>query len=379
MVENFQAFWESLGPDVRETVVRLLLAALALGLVILLRSVLARLLIAPLRRLTLRTAAPWDTPLLDALIMPLRVLLIAFGLWLAGRILGVAPSTGLFVDHLSRSLIAVALFLAGFRAVQLFTPSSSRVFQLTGLAVEERLLPFIRTGIKLVLALWLLVVLMQEWGFDPSGLLASGGLLALGLGLAAQDTVANVFGFTAIVGDQPFVVGEFIKTPDVEGIVEHVGLRATRVRQLDQALVTVPNSKLASSAILNWSRLTKRRVDMRLLLPYHITSQQLSDLLERLRTLLAARETVEKDSVVVYLINFQDSGLEVLVRCFLFLADWVAFTAEKEQIMLEIMQTVEAAGLTFAFPSRSVYIQTTPAPAAGAAAYPPPSTEERSP
>lgn len=304
-MDGLQAFWETLTPDVRETLLRLLLAALALGVVILLRSLLARLLVAPLRRFTLRTPVPWDTALLDTLIMPMRVLLIAFGLWLAARILEVSPATAVFTDHLSRSLAAIALFLAGFRAVQLFTPSSSRVFQLTGLTVEERLLPFIRTGIKLVLALWLLVVLMQEWGFDPSGLLASGGLLALGLGLAAQDTVANVFGFTAIVGDQPFVVGDFIKTPDVEGIVEHVGLRATRVRQLDQALVTVPNSKLVSSAILNWSRLSKRRLDARLLLPYHTSSQQLSALLERLRAQLAARETVEKDSVVVYFIKLR--------------------------------------------------------------------------
>lgn len=377
-MDGLQAFWETLPPDVRETLLRLLLAALALVVVVLLRSLLARLLVAPLRRLTLRTPVPWDTVLLDALVMPVRVLLIAFGLWLAARILGVSPATTIFIDHLSRSLVAIALFLAGFRAVQLFTPSSSRVFQLTGLTVEERLLPFIRTGAKLVLALWLLVVLMQEWGFDPSGLLASGGLLALGLGLAAQDTVANVFGFTAIVGDQPFVIGDFIKTPDVEGVVEQVGLRATRVRRLDQALVTVPNSKLASSAILNWSRLSKRWLDVRLLLPYHTSSQQLSALLERLRAQLAARETVEKDSVVVYFINFGDSGLEVLVRCYLLFADWVAFTAEKESILLEIMQMVESAGLTFAFPSRSVYIETMPTPPDGAAARIHPSTEERS-
>ncbi len=115
-----------------------------------------------------------------------------------------------------------------------------------------------------------------------------------GFSLAAQDTVSNLFGFTTIVGDQPFIVGEFIKTPDAEGIVEHVGVRSTRLRQLDQAYVTVPNNKLASSAILNWSRLSKRRLNTILSIRYSATSDQIRDLCQRIRDLLNARDSVQR-------------------------------------------------------------------------------------
>src|SRR5947208_14792157 len=99
----------------------------------------------------------------------------------------------------------------------------------------------------IVLAL-ALVIIIQVWGYDVTGLIAGLGLGGLALSLAAQDTLSNVFGFAAIVSDRPFVVGEYIKTKDVEGAVERVGLRSSRVRQIDQAIVAVPNNLLASSA-----------------------------------------------------------------------------------------------------------------------------------
>lgn len=355
---DFLELWRELPVETRETILRVLLAALVLLMVWALRSVLARVLLSPLRRLTDRTPQTWDSQLLDAAIMPVRILLVALGLVVGAQILQVGVETSRFVDHLTRSLVSIALFVAGYRAAGVLTPSSYQVFRFTGLTVEERLLPFVRTGIRIVLALWLLIALMQEWGYDTSGLLASGGLIAIGLGLAAQDTIANVFGFTAIVGDRPFVVGEYIKTPDVEGIVVHVGVRSTRIRQLDQAFVTVPNSRLASSAVLNWSRLEKRRVDLKLHIAYRgATSVRIESLLEQTRALLAAHELVEPESIVVYLIDFTTTGLQVLVRCYIRLADWTAFTAEKERIYLEIMKIMEGLGLSIAFPGSSVYIE----------------------
>jgi MscS family membrane protein len=199
---------------------------------------------------------------------------------------------------------------------------------------------------------------VQEWGYDVSGLVAGLGVGGLAVSLAAQDTLANLFGFTMIVGDRPFVVGEFIKTPDVEGIVEHVGMRSTRVRQLDQAYVTIPNAKLADSAILNWSRLSKRRLDARLCIRYDARPEQLEALLERSRALLNAHEKTEPESVVVYLIEYGENGLIVLVRANLLLPDWIEFTAEKEKLFIDILKIVEELGLSIAFPSRSVYIET---------------------
>src|SRR5262249_8920002 len=151
----------------------------------------------------------------------------------------------------------------------------------------------------------------QEWGYDVTGLIAGLGLGGLAISLAAQDTLSNIFGFAAIVSDRPFVVGEYVKTKDVEGSVERVGLRSTRVRQIDQAVVAVPNSMLASSAILNWSRLSKRKLEVTLGVTYKTRPDQMEALLASLREMLKAHDKVDPNSVVVYFIGFGQSALNI--------------------------------------------------------------------
>ena len=245
-----------------------------------------------------------------------------------------------------------------YRLVDVFVFSRRRLRLLTGMAFDEALLPFIRTGIQLLVLALALVIIVQVWGYDVSGLIAGLGMGGLAISLAAQDTLANLFGFAAIVSDRPFVVGEYIKTKDVEGMIERVGLRSTRVRQLDQAVVAVPNSTLAASAILNWSRLAKRRIDLTLGVTYSTApdadGRPCSTVCARCSS--SAKPSIP-NSVVVYFIEFGESSLNILVRCYVNITDWQAFTAEKERILLEIMRVVQSLGLSIAFPSRSLYIE----------------------
>jgi MscS family membrane protein len=357
---NLIDFWNQLAPDARGTIIRLVLAVLVLLFVWGLRKVLAAIVVAPLRRAAERSQRRWDDVLLDSIVVPARVLIIALGLAIGAEILQVDPITNIFVQHLIRTLVVVALFMAGIRAVDIIAPSSVRLFGVTGLSISDRLLPFLRTMMKLLFVALCVLVIVQEWGYDASGLIAGLGVGGLAISLAAQDTIKNLFGFTTIVGDQPFVVGDFIKTNDVEGTVEHVGVRSTRIRQMDQAYVTVPNSVLANSAILNWSRLSKRWINMTLRITYDAHRSDIQTLLERVRDMLKSREHVAPDSVLVSFINFGDAGMEILIRCYILLGDWPEFTAEREQINLDIMKIIEELGLHIAFPARAVYIDTTP-------------------
>jgi MscS family membrane protein len=375
MMDSLIQQWNQLPPATRNLLLRVGLALLTLILFWVLRRLLATIVVAPLRRLAKHTSATWDDILLDAITVPARFLIIAVGLAVGAQILQVDFATDRFVQQLVRTFIIIAIFMTVYRAVDLLAPNTARLFRLTGLTITERLLPFARTAVKVVLLAVGLVIIIQEWGYDVSGLVAGLGLGGLAFSLAAKDTVENLFGFTTIVGDQPFIVGEFIKTPDVEGIVEHVGIRSTRIRQLDQAYVSVPNSKLASSAILNWSRLSKRRIDFVLGIDYRATASDLETLLERLRSLLKGHGKVEAESVIVYLINFGADSYEILVRCYVLLPDWIEFTAEKEKLMLQILHILDELNLKIAFTGRSVYIESVPPQFTGA----PSSTEEQDP
>lgn len=337
---------------------RVLLTILLLALVLLVRGLLRWLITRPLKRLLGRPdGSSIDTTLSNIAAVPVRYLLLALALDIGARIWGVQGDVLSFVVHVSRTFVIVAIAILINNLIRLLTQSRPTLYRFTGTLVEDALLPFVRTGAQIVLIAIALVIIIQEWDYDVTGLIAGLGVGSLAVSLAAQDTLSNLFGFTALVGDRPFVVGEFIKTPDVEGTVEQVGLRSTRIRRIDQASVYVPNSKLAGSPILNWSRLSKRQIDMTLNLTYRTQSSRMQEFLETLRLRLAERSAVERDSIVVYLVNIDENALKVLVRCYLMLPDWKSFTAEKEQILLDILKLVDEMDLEIAFASRRLIIE----------------------
>lgn len=346
-----------LPPAIQEFFARVLFFCLLILLLLAVRRVVIWLILQPLRVRAKRTPGTSDDLLIELVVIPTRYLLLAVGLWLGAEIFSLQPGGRIFIDQIIRMLAILALFTVSYRAVDVFTPSARKLFGLTGVVIEDQLLPFIRTGLKLVLIAFALVIIVQIWGYDVGGLIAGLGVGGLAVALAAQDTLSNLFGFTMIVGDRPFVVGDYIKTPDVEGLVEHVGLRSTRVRQMDQALVSVPNSKLAGSAVLNWSRLNKRWINFTLNLNYDTTSSSLLLVMERIRTMLAEREHVQTDSILVNFIEFGESGLRVMVRCYVQITDWGAFTREREAINIEIMKLLAGLRIHIAYPTTTMYVE----------------------
>ncbi len=347
-----------LSPGLRELFTRILLAILAFALIWVMRRFIVGLFIRPLRSLfSSQERLSAGTLLIDVVDAPLRLLVAALGVGVAGVILTIDGTTSVFIANLARSLVIVACFMALYRAVDLVIVSSDRVRRVTGITLDEQLVPFIRTAFKIVLLAMVLIVLLQEWDYDVNGLVAGLGLGGLAFSLAAQDTVANLFAFSTIVTDRPFMVGEYIKTPDVEGTVVQVGSRSTRIRRVDHAYVTIPNAKLAASPILNWSRLTKRRLEFTLGVTYGTSASQIRVLVARLHEMLLAQEKVDVESVLVRFLSFGDSSLDVLVIAEFYEPKLPAFRAITEQVNLNIMDIVEDLGLSIAFPSLSLYIE----------------------
>lgn len=360
MILNEIELFQDLPPFVQTLIVRLIQFILILLLIVILRRVITWFVVRPLRRLAKRTGFDYDDIILDSMMTPIRLVIIAIAISVSLQAFNVGDGVDGLLRIVSRTLIIIALLLGLYKLVDILMPSSTRLGRVTGIQLDERLIPFLRTTVKLVVIALGIVIVLQEWGYDVSGLVAGLGLGGLAFSLAAQDTVSNLFGFAAIVSDNPFKVGEYIKTPDVEGIVEHVGLRSTRVRQLDQAVVYVPNNKLASSAILNWSRLSKRRMDYTLGITYDATSGELRVLLHRIREMLKVQELVDPDSVVVYFVEFGASSLDILIRCYIYLSDWGQFQAEKERLHLLVMDIVTELNMGIAFPSMSLYVESLP-------------------
>lgn len=295
--------------------------------------------------------------IVDALMLPARILLIAAALAIAQRFIAPSGDTDSIVTNIIRSLVFSSAFVAGVRLVDILALNERRISAIIGFSIEERLLPIIRTIIKLTLFVIAVFVVMGEWQIDVSGLLASLGIVGLAFSLAAQDTVSNLFGFSTIIGDRPFLVGEYIHSGDIEGVVEKVGVRSTRIRKPDRGIITVPNNLLATAPV---ERLMRRRIQFTLGVTYETTADEMEVLLERLREMLRDRDKVIKSSVAVYFTEFGGSSLDIMVLCEVTIRDWRMLLEEREAVNLAVMRIVADMGLSIAFPTRSIYIDGLP-------------------
>ena len=229
-----------------------------------------------------------------------------------------------------------------------------------------------------------LLIVLSKLGFNVSAIIASLGIGGLAVALATKDILANFFASVMLLFDNSFSQGDWIVCGDIEGTVVEIGLRKTTVRTFDNALIFVPNSKLASDPIRNWSRRKiGRRIRMLIGIKYSATTEQIKKCIEEIRRMLIEHPGIAKgddmgskkagrydrgivsiDDLAGYKSNlfvvvdeFADSSINILVYCFSKTIVWGEFLAVKEDVMMKIMDIVEANGLGFAFPSQSLYVE----------------------
>ncbi|MGB7339121.1 MAG: mechanosensitive ion channel family protein [Phototrophicaceae bacterium] len=348
-------------PIEQQALIVLLSAPLLVWLVsAIIRTIILRFIMTPMRAYASKTETDVDDRVLQVIERPIRILLIGVAIAVISVTLEFKGDIDILADNIANALIIASIFYFVYNLIDIISVSTATLQRLIGIRVEDRLLPFLRVVAKVFIVVMGLLIVVQEFGYSITGLVASFGIIGLAISLAAQDTAANILGFTTIVSDNPFQVGDYILSGSIAGTVEEVGVRTTRIRKLDQSLVTVPNSSLTNAAVTNWSRLVKRRLDFYIGLTYTTTSEQMQSLLHDLREMLKARETVDADSVIVNFVEFADSALKIRIIAYVMLADWAEFTAEQEAVNLDIMEIVEQAGLSMAFPHTSVYIESYP-------------------
>jgi MscS family membrane protein len=330
-----------LPPEVQDIVIRLLLLFFVLLFIWVLRHLVSRMVITPLRGLIQRTKVDYDVVFVNAVERPLRLVIIAIALILAATLLNAGDELQRLAAVFARSLVIMAVALGVYNLIDVIALTSVTLRRVTGINIEDRLLPFLRTVIKAFVLIIAALIVVQEFGFDATALIASFGIVGIGIGLAAQDTAANFFGFTAIVSDNPFNVGDFIESGDISGTVEHVGLRSTRVRKLDQSLMTVPNRRLTDASVINWSRLSKRRIDFEMALPRYLLSHQIQYVVDHIRAFLLANPLIDPASVLVSFVRIRHDGLDIRVIGYILLQDWNLYMAELEKINLTALDIVE--------------------------------------
>jgi len=306
--------------------------------------------------LVARTRSDWDDKLLDRLAAPAR-LLIGLGLFtLCSWLLRLSVPAYRFLGGMEKALAVVAGTWVVFRAVDIL----SEVFA-EKLRKEERrtaiaVLPLGRRTIKFFLVALAFTGVLQNLGWNVTGLIAGLGVGGLAFALAAQKSIENLFGGVTLIADQPVRVGDFCRFGGHSGTVEEIGLRSTRIRTLERTLITVPNSAFSEIHLENLAHRDRIRLSTVLGLRYETSPDQLRHTLSELRRLLLSHPKVLADSVRVRFGGFGASSLDIELQAYVGTADWGAFTAIREDLYLRVMDIVEAAGTGFAFPSQTLYL-----------------------
>jgi len=215
-----------------------------------------------------------------------------------------------------------------------------------------------------VFVIFSVLVVFESLGFEVKTFLTGLGIGGLAFALAAQDTIANMFGSFVVVMDQPFYVGEYIRIQGHEGTVEEIGLRSTRLRTAQRTQVVIPNKTVAAEVINNFTRMPQRRVDATLGVTYDSPLDAIQLALSDIRALLRADPGVHQGLIVVSLADFSDSSLRVQVLYFTADPDWESHMAVRERVNFGILRAFAARGVTLSYPDPVIRMDAPAPPAA---------------
>ena len=222
-------------------------------------------------------------------------------------------------------------------------------------AFDEQLFPIVSKSLKVFAVIVAVLVTSQNLGINITGLIASLSIGGLALGLAAQDTLANLFGAVAVFVDKPFRVGDRIKLDVVDGVVESIGLRSTRVRNLDGHLITVPNKTVGNATITNITRRPNIKTEMNIGITYDTPAEKVKRALKILEEIY--RGHAMTSDLIISFNKFADSSLNILVVHWWNSTDFKAYLAGMQELNLKIKERFDAEGISFAFPTQTLYVK----------------------
>jgi MscS family membrane protein len=303
-----------------------------------------------------RTPPRWDENLVRQTVKPVGFLAMTVLFFLFYRDLQLPVQVSAVAHFTLELMVFGSLIWLSFKVVDFLCEYLTRLTAKTETKLDDQLVPMMRKTLKVFTFVVGAIAIVQSYGYSVTSIVAGLGIGGLAVALAAQDTLANLFGSITIFLDRPFQIGDWIVTGDVEGTVEEVGFRSTRVRTFYNSLVSVPNSKIASSGVDNMGLRRYRRVKEVLGLTYSTRAEQMQGFVEGIRAIIRANPHMRKDFYEVHFNGFGDFSLNVLVYCFLETDNWSVELREKHNFFLEILRLAEEVGVEFAFPTQTLHV-----------------------
>ncbi|WP_428609026.1 mechanosensitive ion channel family protein [Sedimenticola sp.] len=317
-------------------------------------SLLLRMLV---RRWKSQSASHEFKALSDRILRPLGLMVMAVIWWAGINLLGLGEASLLVLLLAVKFLASLSGVWAAYRLVDIVAIYLLRRAHSTESKLDDALVPLIPRTLKIFVTVIGFVFIADNINVDISSLLAGLGLGGLAFALAAKDMVQNLFGSVTVLMDRTFTVGDWIIVGGVEGSVERIGFRSTRIRTFYNSLVTVPNSKFITADVDNMGERRYRRLSCKLSLTYDTPPDRIEAFCEGVRELIRQHPYMRKDYYQVYLNEFAASSLNVLLYVFWETPEWNTELRERHRFMLDILRLAKRLGVEFAFPTQTLYMR----------------------
>jgi len=302
----------------------------------------------------------WDDALVNSIKKPLSLLIWVLGITFAADIIrGHTDATMFDVAAMARD---IGIIFSGIWFLLRFIHKAEQNVISGGEKKSDAIDATTITAIAKLLRLSVIItgslVVLQTLGISIAGLLAFGGIGGIAIGFAAKDLLANFFGGLMIYMDRPFSVGDWIRSPDkeIEGTVEYIGWRLTRIRTFDKRPLYVPNSVFASIAVENPSRMTNRRIKESIGIRYE-DANKMDVIIGDVKNMLKNHEEIDSSmTLIVNLDSFAPSSLDFFIYTFTKTTEWVRFHEIKQDVLLKVLRIIESHGAECAFPTTTLHV-----------------------
>jgi MscS family membrane protein len=307
-----------------------------------------------------RTKSVWDDALIEACRRPAIWLVWILGVNFAASIAAQkmnSPLQGL-IDPINRLAL---IFLGSLFVVRFIKRAERNLLHPDYMTkpIDETTVRAVGKLLRGAVIITAVLISMQLFGYSISGLLAFGGIGGIAMGFAAKDLLANFFGGLMIYLDRPFSVGEWIRSPDqeIEGTVEDIGWRLTRIRTFDMRPLYIPNAVFANISVENPSRMSNRRINETLGIRYE-DIHSMNSIVAGVTTMLLEHPDIDANQMMIVNFNkFNASSVDFIVYTFTKTTDWIDFHRIKQDVLLKIASIVAAHNAEIAFPTSTIHLE----------------------
>lgn len=288
---------------------------------------------------------------------PIKIFFVLLGIYIGFKVLEIPEN---IFSNITKIFKICTIFLIAKGSANLFN-SDSETFE----KVKEKLnfkgtdtaVNFLSKIIKTIIYIIAGFIITKELGYDLNGLATGLGIGSVVVALAAQELAKNIIGGFSIIIDRPFEIGDYIETTTCVGTVEDITFRSTRIRDINNQIIVVPNSIVADSSLINATKREKRRYELRLTLELNTSLEKVHELSNTLKELLNSHTSILKDSILVYFDTISNNGIDLQIISYTSIIDYKDFLEFKEQLNYEILATVEKQQIELAYPSQTVYLK----------------------